>query len=602
MKRKISLLLVIAITVSCFAGCGNKKEEAVIPESSGSTLETAELNTETDTADTADESSSLEAEAGNHSDISGSITAIQDTVNGIIDDLYNSDYSYMQVGVSCNDASAELASYREEVNASGSLSDEYSEIFNDCVDEIISLTDFIAVSNATLENYVSAGDGYDGQNNAEHFQKAYEIWATSGNQLSELEAPAAVSDIWSNFNDSMIYYYEALKSFIKAMPNEGIEDFLAYLTGQSLISRYQVIFQNYYDMLSHHEESALIHQSYILDCLMNGFADTDASAVNVTCEMTDEIMPNLYPDMDSALNMSISTDIGTRDVLVSAEIEGFTQVYEQKITVTPEETFYMIKPAVATDLMDLETSRTTQFKFSVTDASTGEIIEQKTQPVTIESIYNISYMSNEFGTTDCNNFLAWITAESDSILQLRRLATEILGQTFGENYAMLPGYQASYGYSAGDIRIASMQAWAIQLAISEAGVRYNNGSYSFTGNQRVLMPDAVLSSGSGICIETSILMASALLSTGMHPLIIFTPGHAQVAVETWNGSGEYLLIETTALPFTSDMEVTDLITYYDSQGWYDYITERASSGNGITYVLDCSLQQNLGIKGLDYYA
>ena len=262
----------------------------------------------------------------------------------------------------------------------------------------------------------------------------------------------------------------------------------------------------------------------------------------------------------------------------------------------------MIKPAVATDLMDLETSRATQFKFSVTDASTGEIIAQETQPVTIESIYNISYVSNEFGTTDCNNFLAWITAESDGVLQLRRLATEVLEQTFGEDYAMLPGYQPAYGYSAGDMNIAAWQAWAIQRAISEAGVRYNNGSYSFTGNQRVLMPDAVLSSGSGICIETAILMASALLSTGMHPLIILTPGHAQVAVETWNGSGEYLLIETTALPFTSDMDVTDLVTYYDNQGWYDYITERASSGNGITYVLDCSLQQNLGIKGLDYYA
>ena len=609
MKRKISLLLAMAITASCFAGCGNTNEPEAVPAVSGSAPESTKPLDETGNGSAStsvhDEEQELENSSFKTEDYSGVseyITDIQDNINELINYLYDSSYSYMDLAVICEDINSEFASSRDKVNASAPDSEEYSEIFNSCMDEIISLTDFITSSNAMLENYVSAGNDYDGQNNAEYFQKAYEIWASSGSQLYELEAPAAVSDIWSKFNDSMVYYYESLKAFVKAMPNEGIEDVLAYFTGESLISRYQIIFQNYYNMLTAHEESALLHQSHILDCLINGFDGTDGSDINISYEMTDDIMPNLYPNMDSALNMSISTDTGTRDVLISAEIEGFTQVYEQKITVTPNETLYMIKPSVASEPMDLNTSRTTQFKFSLTDAATGDIIVQETQPVTIESIYDISYMSNEFGTTDCNNILAWITAESDSVLHLRRLATEILGRTFGENYAMLPGYQPSYGFEAGDMNIAAWQAWAIQRAISEAGVRYNNGSYSFSGTQRVLMPDAVLSSGSGICIETSILMASALLSAGMHPLIILTPGHAQVAVETWNGSGEYLLIETTLLPFTSEMGVNDLVTYYDNQGWYDYLASRASSGNGITYVLDCSLQQNLGIKGLDYYA
>ena len=34
-------------------------------------------------------------------------------------------------------------------------------------------------------------------------------------------------------------------------------------------------------------------------------------------------------------------------------------------------------------------------------------------------------------------------------------------------------------------------------------------------------------------------------------MIIITPGHAQVALETWEGSGEYYLLETTKLPFTA---------------------------------------------------
>ena len=73
----------------------------------------------------------------------------------------------------------------------------------------------------------------------------------------------------------------------------------------------------------------------------------------------------------------------------------------------------------------------------------------------------------------------------------------------------------------------------------------------YAAGLRVLPPSEVLSSRSGICIETALLVASALQSANMNAMIIITPGHAQVALETWEGSGEYYLLETTKLPFTA---------------------------------------------------
>lgn len=58
----------------------------------------------------------------------------------------------------------------------------------------------------------------------------------------------------------------------------------------------------------------------------------------------EEIFPNLYPSMDSAINLLLYTDKGYTDVMVTAEIAGFTQKYEQKVTLTPEMTYLMIKP------------------------------------------------------------------------------------------------------------------------------------------------------------------------------------------------------------------------------------------------------------------
>ena len=85
-------------------------------------------------------------------------------------------------------------------------------------------------------------------------------------------------------------------------------------------------------------------------------------------------------------------------------------------------------------------------------------------------------------------------------------------------------------------------------------------------------------------------MASVLQSADMHPMIVFTPGHAQVAVESWSGSGQYFLIETTNLPFDASVDDMNTLTaLYSSEDWAEYLSQssqKAQQSGGMVYIVD----------------
>lgn len=87
-------------------------------------------------------------------------------------------------------------------------------------------------------------------------------------------------------------------------------------------------------------------------------------------------------------------------------------------------------------------------------------------------------------------------------------------------------------------------------------------------------------------------------------------GHAQVAVETWEGSGNYLLIETTALPNkNSDFidEANSILTNWERESddhpiacltkeeWAAYLTADQNDAGDDCYVLDCGDGALLGM-------
>ncbi len=329
---------------------------------------------------------------------------------------------------------------------------------------------------------------------------------------------------------------------------------------------------------------------------------TDLPEVKVDYDYAQTIYPNLYSSMDSIVNLTATTDHGTVNVMMTVEIPGLTQPYQQKIAINEQVTKLLIKPPLLTDNLNLESAKDAQLRITIEDLDNDRSVLEDTKAVDLMSVYDFMLHDDEFGVTSRDNVLAWLTPESESILTLRRNAISWIDTWSEGQINSLIGYQ-DYGLFSDPALNTYVQIMAIQGAISDYGVRYNMGAYSMSEgiNQRVLLPDKVLSSGSGICIETAILFASAVQSAEMHAMILFIPGHAQVAVETGYRSGEYYLVETTLLPFYGwDEELDSLITYFTAEEWEQYLIDPWGDGSGPAYVVDCDLVQVLGIKAIGY--
>ena len=324
--------------------------------------------------------------------------------------------------------------------------------------------------------------------------------------------------------------------------------------------------------------------------------------IEIDYEAVDAIYPSLYNTTDYILRVRATSEGGDRDVMIRAEVPGFTQVYEQKFSLGSQLTQFYIHPPVLTGELDLGSAKQAQIVFSVTDIDSGRPVIQDTLPIQIMSKFDMINYDPGLGLSSWDYYLSFLTPESPGVLELKRNAVDFVTGLTGGQLTMIQGYQDS-GLFGSRIELNTYyQALALQGAMSEMGVRYNNAWYSMSQSgdkmlQRVQLPDDTLSSKSGVCIETSLTIASALQAAGMNVFLVFPPGHAQVAVELWPNSGEYYLIETTILPVDGE-NVNSVVSYKTQQEWLDYIQNGYGDGSGSCYVLNCGLATALGLLPL----
>ncbi|MBQ9067567.1 MAG: hypothetical protein IJ131_00690 [Eggerthellaceae bacterium] len=345
----------------------------------------------------------------------------------------------------------------------------------------------------------------------------------------------------------------------------------------------------------------------------------DGGAPQVAWKAIERISPNLYPSLGSVLDLSIATTDAC-SVRVEAQIEGFSQKLDTLVRLEPGMNFVRLKPQLIPDLAaaNLENGRTAQLDFKVSTES-GDVIEQQSASVELLSLYDFNWRNDEFGTTSQLDLLAWLRPAQPQIDELSRRAAEYMGEWTDGMFAEIAGYQYSDDWYGTLLQVA-----AIQKSVSDTGMRYVVDTYSPRADQRILTPQATLDKKQALCVETSLVVASALTSAGMHPYIIITPGHSQVAVESWEGSGGYFLIETSLLPYDGvnrslDIESPDfyagLVPYLEDEGgiytsldglgsaevWNRFFagSEDGSDAYGGVYVIDCNLQRTFSLHGLD---
>jgi hypothetical protein len=173
------------------------------------------------------------------------------------------------------------------------------------------------------------------------------------------------------------------------------------------------------------------------------------------------------------------------------------------------------------------------------------LIYEDTSPLTLYSRDNFPW--NVPGFHNGTVFLGTMVTPNDpAIDELLRVAADYI-----------PGGAIVKGYKEPDD--ASHSVWDRMKAIYEAVSDHYNVTYVAAGvdfvpkseeeqgftMQRLKLPREVLSSRSGMCVETSLLFASAFENIGLRPIIVTVPGHVYVAVPISWDSEIYYVLETT---------------------------------------------------------
>jgi hypothetical protein len=321
----------------------------------------------------------------------------------------------------------------------------------------------------------------------------------------------------------------------------------------------------------------------------------NGAKVNCTFKSPDYIIPANYRSLNYVVSLHCNTDKGSAKLMVTVEIPEFTQKYEQMIDVSRAETVLAIHPPLLDNVSrTLNTFRDAQVVVTVKDVGSGLTVMQETRPVKLYSFYDMKW-EDEDGTPYYENILAWVTPEDPQILKMLRDSGDSLNELTNGQLDAVVGYQPVGNWSPAQVVEAQVSAMMYTLA-AKYNVQYTNASFSSTSSmlQRVATPASVITNHAGLCIETAVTMASAIQSTGMHAVVIILPGHAQVAVETWYGSGNYVLIETTALDFARDKKFNQNVYFeLSKEQWKEYLAQ-----DGFV-AIDCDLAQQLNITPID---
>ncbi|MBP5354413.1 MAG: hypothetical protein J6Y67_04660 [Lachnospiraceae bacterium] len=456
--------------------------------------------------------------------------------------------------------------------------------------------------------------------NFRDYCEALDVWYEGRKEIIDgiTEVPSCVQSEWNNFKRT----YELNETIIgKAYQAVSLNDWLRYYSCQCLMKRFSTAEEKDFDALiaslgsevdfAKNQANVACDLAWeIYNCAGIGrdaraayvFENNRHGKIRVDYDAIETIYPALYNTYDAFVIIKTGCLSGTRRITVEAEIPGYTQKYRQTFTLDASYRTIPIKPPVLTGNVDFSSAKNAQIVVSVYEQDGYTLIDSQSFPVTLKSRNDFEWSSDEYGISTQDNILCYLTPESTAITQLKRTAIdEISAMTEGrmESFA---GYQGNQW----DHRVITyLEAAGIMRALNVMGVRYNMDPFSLSNsNQHILFPSEVLETRSGLCIETSLVVASALQSAGMHAFLVFPEGHAQVAVETWSGSGEYLLIETTALTSGNNSRqifingATSLINNQYPDGPIEYLTDsewHEYLENEVEYIVDCDDSTVLGL-------
>src|SRR5712692_8798681 len=254
------------------------------------------------------------------------------------------------------------------------------------------------------------------------------------------------------------------------------------------------------------------------------------SPVHICVRTPSSIFSAFYPSylarQDSPFTIEYSSS-SPRALLLSVSIVGLSQVLAQTINATPTvQAVSIIPPLISQYFHKLIFEDHTSLHVQVTD--TDKRLYYLTDiPILMHSRWLMQWIaSNRL------RIAAWVTPNDPAVGALVLKAAAHL------KLEPPPVPTAMVGYSKANSKEVVAQVDAIYDTLRlDYAIRYLQASVPYSGPgssnaaiQNIKLPAEVLQQHSGMCIELTLLLASAVERIGLHAEVVITPGHAFLGV------------------------------------------------------------------------
>jgi hypothetical protein len=271
-------------------------------------------------------------------------------------------------------------------------------------------------------------------------------------------------------------------------------------------------------------------------------------------------------------------------LVMSASIEGFSQAEAHTVNATPDVKSIGFRPlAITQAVRQLIVDTNTWLQVRITDTA-GHMYYVNDSPLLLHSRWLMQWIA-----ANRLKIAAWVTPDDPSVIALDKKAEARL------QLQQQPIPPAMIGYANGaSARAVRDQVDAIFDAMRlDYHIQYSQESipYSGTGDtivalQKIKLPVEVLQQRSGMCIELTTLLASAVERIGLHAEIVIIPGHAFLGVA--------VTPQNTQFEYWDAVQVNDNIAGDSANLWTDKEYMRNSKQIVDTIVISDARHQGVG--------
>ncbi len=187
-----------------------------------------------------------------------------------------------------------------------------------------------------------------------------------------------------------------------------------------------------------------------------------------------------------------------------------------------------LSPGKTLELRDLATPLDTQHLSGLNETEIGtltltvahEDAELATENIALELLARDQWG----GLGGMDRLLAAFVSPNDAVVAAILKEASLLLERSGRDGSL-------EGYQSGDPQRAWMIAGAIWSAMTGMGLTYANPPASFeVDGQKIRTPERIRTEGLATCLDSSLLLAAAWEQAGLHPVILFSEGHAWAGV------------------------------------------------------------------------